>query len=95
MGTTGLLKMPIFTQRIAAITVLMLGLNPVIGYCTDRRVQKIDELMERFQSERYLQGAVLIAENGGILYEKAFGMAKAICCHGGNVACSGWRTPSR
>lgn len=75
METTGLHRMPAKPAKIAVLIILIFVLNPMTGLGADSRAQKIDELMSEFESERHFQGAVLVAEDGQVLYEKAFGMA--------------------
>jgi len=45
------------------------------AWCADDRVQQIEELMRRFSSERHFSGAVLVAENGEVIFEGAYGLA--------------------
>jgi CubicO group peptidase (beta-lactamase class C family) len=37
--------------------------------------ERVDQLMQRYHSHRHFHGAVLVAEEGGIIYSKAFGAA--------------------
>ncbi len=41
----------------------------------DRRIDRINELMTRYEELGLFSGAVLAAEGGEVLYESAFGMA--------------------
>ena len=39
------------------------------------KAAKIDELLKRYHDYGYLNGVVLVADNGNIIYKKAFGLA--------------------
>jgi len=43
--------------------------------CTQNKAAKIDELVSLYAEDGYLNGAVLVAENGKAIYQKAFGLA--------------------
>lgn len=56
--------------------VLSVALVPGAASRADTGVsERIDRLMQRYHSHRHFHGAVLVAEDGKVIYSKAFGLA--------------------
>ena len=65
-------------KRVSCLLfILMLTCLPWFqdGLFAADRVEKIDELLNLYYSFGELNGAVLVADNGKIIYKKAFGLA--------------------
>jgi CubicO group peptidase (beta-lactamase class C family) len=63
------------TITIIIITLLM-AQAPGTGALTGTSVSaRVDQLMQRYHSHRHFHGAILVAEDGEIIYRKAFGSA--------------------
>src|SRR5687768_923191 len=63
-------------QRTASLIGILL-LFEQTGLAQSSKSQKIDALMKPFAQANQFSGAVLAAEEGKIIYEKAFGLANA------------------
>lgn len=61
------------TRRLFLFLTIFLAVQG-FGYAQDKSV-KIDELMKLYQSYGQFNGAVLVAENGKVIYKKGFGLA--------------------
>lgn len=61
-------------KTIPALILLLLSSN---GFAQSDKAKKIDELMAPFVTAQQFSGVVLAAEDGKVIYEKAFGVANA------------------
>lgn len=59
---------------VASCLVLIAIFQPV--FAQPSKSQKIDALMKPFVQANQFSGVVLASENGKVIYEKAFGLAK-------------------
>lgn len=57
------------------LTLLIIALVTTSAAFAQDKAEKIDELLKAYHDYRQLNGAVLIAENGRVIYKKGFGMA--------------------
>jgi CubicO group peptidase (beta-lactamase class C family) len=57
------------------LTLFVIALLTVIAASAQDKAQKIDALLKNYYDYGQLNGAVLVAENGKVIYKKGFGMA--------------------
>jgi CubicO group peptidase (beta-lactamase class C family) len=71
-------------QLALVLTLVLVAAAPQIAWSSDAiftgqeddyRIDRIDELMTRYEELGLFSGVVLVAEGGEVLYESAFGMA--------------------
>ncbi|MCU0238021.1 MAG: serine hydrolase [Pyrinomonadaceae bacterium] len=63
-------------MKIAKIFILFLiALNTATNVIAQQNVQKIDDLLKQYYDYGQLNGTVLVADQGKIIYQKGFGMA--------------------
>jgi len=75
MKITDACKSRVQPGYVAIVAMIALCLTATSGKSADRRTEQLDELMKRFHTERGFHGAVLVAEQGEIIYQHAYGMA--------------------
>ena len=64
--------------RIALLTVALVSLAlPQVSFAQSDKAKKIDEFIKPFAASSQFAGTVLAAEDGKVIYEKAFGLANA------------------
>ena len=56
------------------IILLLLFMQP--GIAQDKKI-KLDEIMKKYHDYNMFDGAVLVAEEGRLIYKNAFGLAKS------------------
>lgn len=61
------------TRRSFLLLIILMAC--AVGAFAQEKVQKIDELLKTFHDYGQLNGSVLVAENGKVIYKKGFGMA--------------------
>lgn len=64
-------------KRTVLVSCLVLSLVPPGAFAQSDKAKKIDELLAPFVAAQQFSGVVLAAENGKVIYEKAFGVANA------------------
>lgn len=63
-------------QKISQFIVLLAFLGPISLFANDSELaDKLNELVNRYQSRHQIQGNILIKKNGETLFEKSFGFA--------------------
>lgn len=61
--------------RAALLTIVLYLITPCHPCLAQTKVQKIDELMRTYFENGLFNGAVLVSENGKVIYNKCFGIA--------------------
>ena len=61
------------TLSLVIATVCLLGAHVTV--LAQDKAAKIDELMKVYNSYQQFNGAVLVAENGKVIFKKGYGMA--------------------
>jgi CubicO group peptidase (beta-lactamase class C family) len=56
-------------------TIIMLSLAIGQAVCAQSKTEKLSELMKAYHNYNMFDGAVLVAENGKVIYKDAFGLA--------------------
>ncbi len=65
------------TKYLALIFSLIISVFPQVSFGQSDKAKKIDEFITPFIKANQFSGQILAAENGKIIYEKAFGLANA------------------
>jgi CubicO group peptidase (beta-lactamase class C family) len=65
------------TKCLALIFSLIISVFPQVSFGQSDKAKKIDEFITPFIKANQFSGQILAAENGKIIYEKAFGLANA------------------
>src|SRR5262249_17616783 len=64
------------TRYFACTLCLILTLFAQTDFAQAEKAKQIDEFMKPFVAANQFSGQVVAAENGKVIYEKAFGLAK-------------------
>ena len=64
-----------FGPRILSLMIAIVWLLAAQSVLAQDKAAKIDELMKIYNSYRQFNGAVLVAENGKVIFKKGYGMA--------------------
>ena len=69
------MKKRFFGPRILSLVIAITWLLAAQSALAQDKAAKIDELMKTYHSYRQFNGAVLVAENGKVIFKKGYGMA--------------------
>ena len=65
----------LFVLRSIAIALSVVQVPGIVALADAGVSERVDQLMQEYHSTRHFHGAVLVAEDGKIIYSKAFGLA--------------------